>query len=73
MVFSCGKKPYADPIGRAVKGVGLRSLTGWECGFESRQGTWMSRVSVVVLSGRGLYDGPFTRSEASYRVWCVGV
>jgi hypothetical protein len=28
-------------------------------------------VCVVVLSGRGLYDGPITRSEESYRVWCV--
>jgi hypothetical protein len=27
----------ADPIGHAVKGVGLRQLTFWDCGFESRR------------------------------------
>ena len=27
----------ADPGGRAEKGVGLRSLACWNCGFESRQ------------------------------------
>jgi len=26
-----------------------------------------------VLSGRGLCDGPFTRPEESYRLWCVVV
>jgi hypothetical protein len=26
---------------------------------------------VSVLSGRGLCDGPITRPEESYRVWCV--
>jgi hypothetical protein len=24
-----------------------------------------------VLSGRGLCDGPITRPEESYRLWCV--
>jgi hypothetical protein len=24
-----------------------------------------------VLSGRGLCDGPITRAEESYRLWCV--
>jgi hypothetical protein len=28
-------------------------------------------VSVVCLSGRGVCDGPITRSEESYRLWCV--
>jgi hypothetical protein len=27
----------------------------------------------VVLSGRGLCDGPITRPEESYRLWCVVV
>jgi hypothetical protein len=27
-------------------------------------------VSVVLLS-RGLYDGPITRPEEPYRLWCV--
>jgi len=31
-------KKSADPSGRAVKGVGLRSLACWDCGFESHQG-----------------------------------
>jgi hypothetical protein len=30
----------------------------------------MSVVSVV-LSGRGLCDGLITRTEESYRLWCV--
>jgi hypothetical protein len=28
-------------------------------------------VSVVCLSGRGFCDGPITRPEESYRLWCV--
>jgi hypothetical protein len=44
----------------------------WDCGFESRQGHGcLSLVSVVCLSGRGLCDGPITRPEESYRLWCV--
>ena len=35
-------------------------------------GTWMSVCcECCVLSGRGLYDGLFTRPEASYQQWCV--
>jgi len=32
-------------------------------------------MSVVsgVFSGRGLCDGPITRPEDSYRLWCVDV
>jgi hypothetical protein len=26
---------------------------------------------VFVLSGRGLCDGPISRPEESYRLWCV--
>jgi hypothetical protein len=28
-------------------------------------------VNVVCLSGRGLCNGPISRPEESYRVWCV--
>jgi hypothetical protein len=28
-------------------------------------------MSVMCLSGRGLYDKPMTRREESYRLWCV--
>ena len=28
----------ADSSGRTAKGVGLRPLACWECGFESRRG-----------------------------------
>jgi hypothetical protein len=31
----------------------------------------MSLVSVCVLSGRSLCDGPIPRPEKSYRLWCV--
>ena len=32
----------ADPNGRAVESMCLRSLACWVCGFDSRRGTWMS-------------------------------
>jgi len=51
----------ADIAGRAVQGVGLRPLTCWDCGFESRRGH--------VLSGRGLCDGLITRPEESCRTY----
>jgi len=35
-------------------------------------GAWLSvPCEWCVLSGRGLCDGPVTRLEESYRVWCV--
>ena len=38
----------ADPVGRAVKGVGLRPLACWDCEFESgRSHGCLSVVSVV--------------------------
>jgi hypothetical protein len=59
----------AETCGRAVYGVGLRPLACWDCGFESRREAWMSVCcECSVLSGRGLWDGPITRSEESYRV-----
>jgi hypothetical protein len=52
----------------------LWPLGCWDCGFESRQGVWMS-VSCVccVLIGRGPCVVPITRPEESYRMWCVWV
>jgi len=41
-------KRNAGPSGRAVEGVGLRSLSCWACGLESRRGHGcLSIVSVV--------------------------
>ena len=38
----------ASPGGPAVKGVGLRSLHCWDCGFDSRRGhECLSLMSVV--------------------------
>jgi hypothetical protein len=35
-------------------------------------GVWMSvSCECCVLSGKGFCDGPITRPEDSYRVWCV--
>jgi hypothetical protein len=41
-------------------------------GIQIPPGAWMSVSSECrVLSGRSLCDGPITRPEESYRVWCV--
>jgi hypothetical protein len=64
----------AGPSGRAVYGVGLRSLSCWECGIEPPPGAWMSVCrECCVLSGRGLCDELITHPEESYRLWCVVV
>ena len=47
---------------------GLRPLAYWDCEFESHRG---HRCLSVVLSGRGLLDEVISRSEGSYRLWCV--
>jgi hypothetical protein len=64
---------WANPSSCTVYGVGLRPLTCWDWGFESRGG---ARILVpwecCVLSGTGLCVGLITRSEESYRV-CVCV
>jgi hypothetical protein len=53
-------------------GVGLRSLDCWDCTFESRPGHGCSSVVFVVCCvSSGLCDELITRSEESYRVWCV--
>jgi len=38
----------ADPSGRTVYGVGLLSLTCWDCRFESRRGHGCSSLLFVV-------------------------
>jgi len=63
----------ADPSGRAVWGVGLRSLACWVRGFESRQGYGYLPCECCVLSGRSLCVGLITRPEEFNGVWCVGV
>jgi hypothetical protein len=46
--FMSATNSMADPSGRAVKGVGLRPLACWDCGFESSRGRGcLSLVSVV--------------------------
>jgi hypothetical protein len=49
--------------------VGLQPLICWASGFESRRvHGCLSVVSVVCLSGRGLFDGLITLPEESYRL-----
>ena len=36
-IFIWYRNMHADFSGRAVEGVGLRTLACWDCGFESRQ------------------------------------
>jgi hypothetical protein len=49
--------------------VSLHHLAFWDCGFESRRGTWMPvYCECCFLEGRGLCVGPITRLEVSYRV-----
>jgi hypothetical protein len=64
---------HADLCGRAVRGVGLRPLTFWDCGFESHRemSVCLSVCYCCVLSGRCLSDGLITRPEESYRLWGV--
>jgi hypothetical protein len=54
------------------RGLRCRSLTCWDCGFQSHPLAWMSFCcECCVLSGTGLFDGPITRIEDSYRLWCL--
>jgi len=62
------------PSGRAVRGVGLRPLPCWDCGFESHKGHGLCLLWVLcVLSGRGLCDELITRPDESYQIWCLVV
>jgi len=51
--------------GRSLAGIAGLNLSG---GLG-----WLSLLSVGILSGRGLCDGPITRPEDSYRMWCFWV
>ena len=63
-----------NPDGRAGKGVGLRPLACWDCGFEYRRGGHgCVFCDCYVLSCRGLCVGLITRLEESYTVRCVVV
>jgi hypothetical protein len=57
--------------GRAVYGVHLTPLAGWDCGFESRRGHGCLSAECCLLSVSGLCDELITRPEVSYRLWCV--
>jgi hypothetical protein len=65
------KTVFAYPSGRVVEVVGLRPSACWDRGFESHRGHGCLSCTVFVLSGRGLCDGPISRPEESYRLWCV--
>ena len=57
------------PRDRAVWSAAAR-LAGLRVRISPR--AWMSvSFECCVLSGSGLCDGPITRPEESYRVWCV--
>ena len=62
----------ADPSGRAVWGLGLRPLAGWDCGFEFGWGMNVCLLECCVLSGRSPCDGLIPSPEESYWV-CVCV
>ena len=61
----------ADTVGRAIYNLGLRPLTCWDCGFETRQSHGYLSLVRLVLSGRGLCVGLILRPQESYRVRCV--
>ena len=63
-----GTTPLLPPVPMAARSKARASCRS----FESHQRAWMScLLKVLVLSGRGLCDGPITRPEESYRVSCV--
>jgi hypothetical protein len=67
------KWTLADPSGRAVWGVDLRTLRVWDRGFESCRGhRCSSLVFVLCCVGIGLCDELVTRLEKCCRV-CVCV
>jgi hypothetical protein len=59
----------ADPCGRAVEGVGLRSLVCWDCGFESHRGhgclMWVCMLSEAPATGRTLVRRSSTKCGVS--------
>jgi len=53
---------------------GSWALASWDCRSDSRQRTWISVCcECCELSERGPCDRLITRSEVSFRVWCVWV
>jgi hypothetical protein len=57
------------PCGVRLRSVAERLLGSW---VRIPPGAWfLSLVSVYVLSGRGLCDGPIPRPEEYYWLWCV--
>ena len=61
---------------RWLRGLSRGSMTTRLLGLRVRipPGVWMSVCcECCVLSGRGLFDGPITRPEESYRVSCVSM
>ena len=65
------KQDAADPSGDAVKGVGLRRPLAATVGSYPAEGMDACFCECCVLSGRGPCDGPITRPEYPYRVWCI--
>jgi hypothetical protein len=62
----------ADPRSRAVEGVSLWLLPGWNWGLESRGGMKVCFLWVLFCQLE-VCDGTIIRPEESYRVWCVWV
>ena len=59
------------PRGLRRRSVAVRLLRSW---VRIPPGAWMFVCcECYVLSGRGLCDELITRSEESYRLWCVVV
>jgi len=54
---------FADPRGRAGYGIGLRPMTGWDCGFESRWGSSMCLLWVLCV----VRLESLRRADPSYR------
>ena len=73
-IFTWNDGCKGDPSGRAVQCAGTKPLACWDYGCESCRGHGCPAFpECYVLSGRGLCDGPITRPEESYRLWCVWV
>ena len=62
----------ADFNGRAVLRRGSTGIRLLGFRVPAPSGSWISVLcECYVLSGRSLYDGPISRPEDCYRVWCV--
>jgi hypothetical protein len=59
-----GRVPRCRSVAARSKGVCLRPVACWDCGFESRRGHGVSCECCEL---------PVTRPEESYRVWCLSV